>query len=118
MIKNRPATLLADVAYRTLPKLPFALDWTSIPELIRVAMLDLGGVQLVARRMAEGAAGPLRDKLSVYETRINPSRQRIAGDIRAVEDSHPSFPGYHLPCAAAGRWPAAADDMRTRVRGE
>jgi hypothetical protein len=61
MIANRPAILLADLAYRTLPKLPLTLDWTSIPKLIRVAMLDLAGVQPVTRAMAEAAGGTLRD---------------------------------------------------------
>lgn len=70
MIENRPATLLADVAYRTLPKLPLALDWTSIPELIRVAMLDLGGVQPVTRAMAEAAGGNLRDTPSDGEVEL------------------------------------------------
>jgi hypothetical protein len=29
MIENRPASLLADPAYRTLPKLPLKVDWAS-----------------------------------------------------------------------------------------
>lgn len=70
MIENRPAILLADLAYRTLPKLPLTLDWTSIPELIRVAMLDLGGVQPVTRAMAEAAGGTLRDKPSDGEVEL------------------------------------------------
>jgi hypothetical protein len=41
MIENRPAILLADLAYRTLPKLPLTLDWTSIPELIRVEVMTM-----------------------------------------------------------------------------
>ncbi len=64
MITNRPAALLADAAYCTLPKLPFALDWTSIPELIRVSMLDLSGVQPITKAMAEAAGGTLQDKPS------------------------------------------------------
>ena len=51
MIENRPASLLADPAYGILPKLPFALDWSSVPELIRVATLDLGGIQPVTKAM-------------------------------------------------------------------
>jgi hypothetical protein len=64
MIRNRPAALLAADGYKTLPKLPLALDWTSIPELIRVAMLDLHGIQPVTKAMAEAAGGILRDKPS------------------------------------------------------
>ena len=70
MIENRPAPLLADTAYRTLPKLPLALDWTSVPELIRVAMLDLGGVQPVTRAMDEAAGGTLHDKPSNGEVEL------------------------------------------------
>jgi hypothetical protein len=64
MVENRPAALLDDAAYRTLPKLPFALDWTSIPELIRVATLDLGGIQPLTKEMAAAAGGTLHDKPS------------------------------------------------------
>lgn len=70
MIDNRPAALLADPAYRTLPKLPLSLDWSSIPELIRVAMLDLGGVQPVTKSMAEAAGGNLHDKPSDGEVEL------------------------------------------------
>jgi hypothetical protein len=62
MIQNRPAALLADAAYRTLPKPPLAPDWTSIPELIRISMLDLSGIQPVTREMMEAAGGTLHDK--------------------------------------------------------
>jgi hypothetical protein len=55
---NRPASLLADPAYG-IPKLPFALDWSSVPELIRVATLDLGGIQPVTK--AHGRGGGRRD---------------------------------------------------------
>src|SRR5262245_35827960 len=62
MIQHRPKTLLADAAYRTLPKLPIALDWTSIPEPIRVSTLDLSGIQPVTKQMIEAAGGELQDK--------------------------------------------------------
>lgn len=70
MIKNRPASLLADPAYGILPKLPLALDWSSVPELIRVATLDLGGIQPVTKAMAEAAGGTLRDKPSDGEVEL------------------------------------------------
>jgi hypothetical protein len=41
MIENSPASPLADAAYRILAKLPLALDWSFVLELIRVATLDL-----------------------------------------------------------------------------
>lgn len=70
MIENRPASLLADSAYSILPKLPFALDWSSVPELIRVATLDLGGIQPVTKAMADAAGGTLHDKPSDGEVAL------------------------------------------------
>ncbi|RUV27881.1 hypothetical protein [Mesorhizobium sp. M5C.F.Ca.IN.020.32.2.1] len=70
MIENRPASLLADAPYGILPKLPFALDWSAIPELIRVATLDLGGVQPITKAMAEAAGGALHDKPSDGEVEL------------------------------------------------
>jgi hypothetical protein len=97
MIQNRPATLLADVAYRTLPKPPLSLDWTSIPELIRVAMLDLGGVQPVTKAMAEAAAGTLHDKPSDGEVELFQKRGTKFQLVSVV-----------LSCVAAGE----ADGVR------
>ncbi|WP_050421667.1 hypothetical protein [Bradyrhizobium tropiciagri] len=70
MIENRPASLLADPAYSILPKLPVALDWSSVPELIRVATLDLGGVQPITKAMTEAAGGRLHDKPSEGEVEL------------------------------------------------
>ena len=64
MINDRPQALLDDPVYCTLPKPPLRVDWSSVPELIRVAMLDLGGVQPITKAMAEAAGGELRDKPS------------------------------------------------------
>jgi hypothetical protein len=64
MINDRPQALLDDPVYCTLPKPPLRVDWSSVPELIRVAMLDLGGVQPITKAMAEAAGGELNDKLS------------------------------------------------------
>jgi hypothetical protein len=70
MIENRPASLLADPAYSILPKLPISLDWSSIPELIRMATLDLGGIQPVTKAMSEAAGGTLHDKPSDGEVEL------------------------------------------------
>jgi Protein of unknown function (DUF559) len=70
MIENRPASLLADPGYSILPKLPIALDWSSVPELIRVATLDLGGVQPITKAMSEAAGGTLHDKPSDGEVEL------------------------------------------------
>ncbi|WP_156786920.1 hypothetical protein [Afipia sp. 1NLS2] len=61
---------MADPAYGILPKLPLALDWSSIPELIRVATLDLGGIQPATKAMAEAAGGTLHDKPSDGEVEL------------------------------------------------
>ncbi|WP_414463705.1 endonuclease domain-containing protein [Hyphomicrobium sp. DY-1] len=70
MIKDRPQALLADPAYCTLPKPPLRVDWSSVPELIRAAMQDLGGIQPVTKAMAEAAGGKLRDKPSDGEVAL------------------------------------------------
>jgi hypothetical protein len=70
MIENRPAALLADPAYGVLPKLPLAVDWTSIPELIRISMLDLSGIQPPTEAMAKAAGGVLHDKPSDAEIEL------------------------------------------------
>lgn len=70
MIRNRPASLLADPTYSVLPKPPLALDWSAVPELIRVATLDLGGIQPITKSMAEAAGSILHDKPSKGEIEL------------------------------------------------
>jgi Protein of unknown function (DUF559) len=70
MIKNRPASLLADPAYGALPNFPLAVDWSSVPELIRFASLELGGIQPVTKAMADAAGGELHDKPSEGEVEL------------------------------------------------
>lgn len=70
MIDKRPAALLADPAYSTLPKTPLKVDWTSIPELTRVSILDLSGIQPITRAMAEAAGGKMFDKPSEREIEL------------------------------------------------
>jgi hypothetical protein len=70
MISDRPAYLLADAAYTTLPKAPFSYDWESIPELLRLAMIELGGVQPITKAMADAAGGQLQDKPSKGEIKL------------------------------------------------
>jgi hypothetical protein len=113
MIKNRPTALLADAAYCTLPKLPLALDWTSIPELIRVSMLDLGGIQPITKAMAEAAGGTMYDKPSEGEIELFRKRgtkfQLVsvvlsvvpAGDVDGVSQVRP-FPVTLIPASKRG----------------
>lgn len=70
MIDKRPAALLADPAYSTLPKTPLKVDWTSIPELTRVSILDLSGIQPITKAMAEAAGGKMFDKPSEREIEL------------------------------------------------
>ena len=92
MIHTRPTALLADIAYRTLPKAPLALDWTSIPELIRVAMLDLSGIQPVTKAMIEAAGGTLHDMPSDGEVKLFQKRGTNFQLISVV-----------ISCVAAGK---------------
>lgn len=70
MIENRPAHLLVDAAFKTLPKAPLTVDWTSIPELLRVVMLDLSGIQPPTKEMVDAAGGELQDKPSEGEIKL------------------------------------------------
>lgn len=92
MIKDRPAALLGDDDYGTLPKPPLRLDWTAIPELIRVSMLDLGGVQPLTKAMADAAGGQLFDKPSEGEIKLFRERGTKFQMISVV-----------VTCVAAGR---------------
>jgi hypothetical protein len=62
LIERRPELLLDDNAYRKLPKAPLKVDWSCVSELIRIAMMDLVGVQPPTRAMAEAAGGTMREK--------------------------------------------------------
>jgi len=91
LIERRPAFLLNDAAYRTLPRAPLEMDWSCVPELIRIAMLDLGGVQPPTRAMAEAAGGTLRDKPSDLEIALFRKRSTTFQLVSVV-----------LSCLAAG----------------
>ncbi|MFN3171375.1 MAG: hypothetical protein ACE37E_11890 [Hyphomicrobiales bacterium] len=53
-----------DPAYSILPKLPFSLDWSSVPEFIRITAFNIGGVQPVTKAVTEAAGRVPYDKLS------------------------------------------------------
>ena len=67
MIRDRPEILLADNNYTTRPPLPYRIDWSPVPDLIRQSTADLGGVQPVTGAMIKAAAGDLRDEPSEGE---------------------------------------------------
>lgn len=100
MIEKRPASLLADASYCRLPKPPFLLDWTSIPELLRVSMLDLGGIQPLTDAMFKAASGTLHDIPSEGETALFRERGTTFQLVSVV-----------LSCVAAG---AADGGLRLR----
>ena len=67
MIKNRPALLMSDEAYCTRPSLPYAIDWSSVPDYVRSSIADLFGIQPVTKAMFEVAGGSINDVPSEAE---------------------------------------------------
>ncbi len=67
MIQDRPRHLLDNPEYSTLPPLPYAVDWSAVPDLVRASIFDLSGVQPVTGTRAEAAGGVLRDEISENE---------------------------------------------------
>jgi hypothetical protein len=61
MIKNRPALLTSDETYSKRPPLPYAIDWSSVPDLIRASTADLGGIQPTTKAMVEAGSGVITD---------------------------------------------------------
>lgn len=51
MIRDRPAALIADPRYQT-PPLPYLLDWSPVPELVRASIGDLIGPQPITGELA------------------------------------------------------------------
>lgn len=70
MIYNRPKYLLDQDDYKKLPLRPFAADFGSLPELVRIALGSLGGIQPVTGEMAEVADGELHDIPSKGEIKL------------------------------------------------
>ena len=100
MIKNRPAFLVNDKAYQTLPKEPFEIDWRSIPDLIQVTILGLGGIQPLTHSMAAAAGGSVYDQPSDGEIALFRERGTKFQMISVV-----------LSCVAAGK-----DNNRQTIR--
>lgn len=70
MIENRPKHLLAQEDYKRLPTKPFAVDFESLPKLVRQALGPLGGNQPMTGEMAKAAHGQLRDMPSNGEIEL------------------------------------------------
>lgn len=67
MISDRPDHLLADPSYTVVPPLPYRIDWSPVPDLVRRSIADLGGIQPVTGAMAKAAKGTLTDTPSEGE---------------------------------------------------
>lgn len=70
MIANRPTALTSDEAYCTRPPLPYAIDWSSVPDLVRASTADLGGIQPTTNAMFEAAGGTILDVPSEAEVAL------------------------------------------------
>lgn len=70
MIKDRPSHLLADPTYSFRPALPYRVDWSPVPDLVRRSIADLAGIQPITKAMVHAAAGDLRDKPSKAEIEL------------------------------------------------
>jgi hypothetical protein len=54
----------------TVPPRPFDAAWESIPEIVRVSMMPLSGIQPITKKMIEVADGVLKTKPSEKEVEI------------------------------------------------
>jgi hypothetical protein len=61
MIDGRPALLTSDESYCTRPPLPYAIDWSPVPDLVRASTADLGGIQPTTKAMFNAAGGTITD---------------------------------------------------------
>jgi len=61
MIESRPQQLLSDPTYNTLLPPPYKLDLSPVPELVKLSLLTLGGVQPITGEMSQAAGGLLSD---------------------------------------------------------
>ena len=48
---------MSDEAYCTRPPLPYAIDWSPVPDLVRASTADLGGIQPTTKAMFDAAGG-------------------------------------------------------------
>jgi hypothetical protein len=70
MIADRPKALLDDPSYSRLPQPPFAIDWSAVPELVKVSTVDLSGIQPITGARAKAVGGKMFDKPSAAEVEL------------------------------------------------
>lgn len=87
MIRSRPKFLLAQPDYNVLPALPVGLDISSVPVLISLGMLHIGGVQPATGAMAAAAGDFMENTPSVGELEMyerNNTRFQIISVVTSV----------------------------------
>ena len=67
MIRDRPISLADMPYYAALPKGPLRIDLSSLPEILKLDLANLSGIQPITAAMAGAAGGDLRDDPSPGE---------------------------------------------------
>lgn len=70
MIENRPASLAANPLYGAMPEGLVSVDTTSLPEILRLDLDNLSGIQPITATMARAARDELRDDPSPGEIEL------------------------------------------------
>lgn len=76
MIRDRPPSLAENPFYARAPRVDITADLGGLPDLLRLDLVSLSGVQPITKAIAEAAGGNLRDNLSPGEVALH--RQRDA----------------------------------------
>lgn len=67
MIRDRPSTLANAPYYSALPEGPLRIDLSSLPQILKLDLATLSGIQPITAAMAGAAGGELRDDPSAGE---------------------------------------------------
>ena len=111
MIRNRPAPLLADEAYRTLLPPPYALDWGAVPEPIKLSLLTLDGIQphsAEAAALSDGlfSAIPSAGEIDLHRTRgtnFQLIMVVVNGVLAGLQGEHPILRPYAITLIASSK---------------
>ena len=97
-----------------LPKPPYQMEWGSVPQLLNISLLDLGGIQPVTEAMAKAAGGELRDRPSVGEVALFKERKTTFQMVSLVA----SLVIDRVEDARAVGWPFALTLIPASKRGK
>ncbi len=75
MIQDRPASLAANPHYTALPDGVVSVDVRPLPEILRLDLDTLSGIQPITTAMAKAAGGELRDDPSAGEIELHRERE-------------------------------------------